>query len=192
MKILYLGNEILRQKAMPIKKIGPEYKQIAQELIKVLNEEKGVGLAGPQVGLMERIFLVHISGDEPRIFINPSITETSEETLKYEEGCLSIPNLYADVIRPAAIKVQAWNEAGKSFVLEASGLLARVILHEMDHLEGKLFIDRISEFKRSKIIEKFEKAEAGKARADSRRSASKRAKSKRAQTEDPQSLEEES
>ena len=192
MEILYLGNEILRQKAKPIEKIGPEYKQIAQELLKVLNEEKGVGLAGPQVGLMERIFVVHVSGDEPRIFINPSIIETSLETLKYEEGCLSIPNLYADVIRPAAIKVQAWNEAGKSFTIEASGLLARVILHEIDHLEGKLFIDRISEFKRSKIIEKFEKAEAGKDKAESKRVKSRRAKSRLAQTESPESPKEES
>ena len=197
MEILYLGNDILRQKAQPIKKIGSEYMQIAQELLRVLQNEKGVGLAGPQVGLMERIFVVHISGDEPRVFINPSVTETSEETLKYEEGCLSIPNLYADVIRPAAIKVQAWNESGRSFTIEASGLLARVILHEMDHLEGKLFIDRISEFKRSKIIEKFEKACAGKDKAElkrtlGKRSSKKRSLSKATQTESQQSLEEES
>ena len=176
MEIFYLGNDILRQKAKAVKKIGPEYKEIASNLLKVLGDEKGIGLAGPQVGIMERIFVVHVNGDMPRTFINPSITETSEETLKYEEGCLSIPNLYADVIRPAAIKVQAWNESGKPFAIEASGLLARVILHEMDHLEGKLFIDRISEAKRSKIIEKFEKASSGKDRAlpESRRSKTRR------------------
>lgn len=160
MQILTLGHESLRQKALPVKKIGSEYRKIAEELINTLHVGDGVGLAGPQVGLLERIFVVHVAGDMPRIFINPSIIETSQETLKYEEGCLSIPGVYTNVVRPRAVKIQAWNEKGRPFNLEASGILARVILHEYDHLEGILFIDRVPEHKRNRIIEKFEKAAA--------------------------------
>src|SRR5215471_13645329 len=103
MQILTLGNESLRQKALPVKKIGAEYVKIAEELLNALHEGEGVGLAAPQVGLLERIFAIHVQGDVPRIFINPSIIETSQETMKYEEGCLSIPGIYTDVIRPKAI-----------------------------------------------------------------------------------------
>ena len=158
MEILIFGNELLKQKAEPIKKIGPEYIKIAEDLFELLHIGKGIGLAGPQIGLMERIFAIHVEGDIPRIFINPSIIETSQETIKYEEGCLSIPGIYTDVIRPKSIKVQAWNEKGRPFNLEASGIAARVILHEYDHLEGILFIDRIPEHKRKSIIAKIERS----------------------------------
>ena len=157
MKILTLGDDLLRQKALPVKNIGAEYQKIAGELIDALHAGEGIGLAGPQVGLLERIFTVHVEGDVPRVFINPSILETSQETLKYEEGCLSIPGIYTNVIRPRAVKVQAWNEKGRPFTLEARGILARVILHEYDHLEGILFIDRIPEHKRIRILAKLEK-----------------------------------
>lgn len=157
MEILRLGNELLCQKARPVQTIGPEYPAVAAAMFEALHAEKGLGLAGPQVGRMERIFAVHVDGDVPRFFINPSIIETSREIVKYEEGCLSIPGLYADVMRPSAIKVQAWNENGKPFTLEVSGILARVILHELDHLEGVLFIDRIPEHKRERLLTKFSK-----------------------------------
>jgi peptide deformylase len=157
MDIITLGNDLLRQKADPIRPIGEEYKKIAAEMIDALHEGKGVGLAGPQVGLMKRIFVVHVDRDVPRVFINPTITMTSQEQVKYEEGCLSIPGIYADVTRPETIQVQAWNERGRPFTLDASGILARVILHEYDHLEGTLFIDRLSEPKRKRIIAKWEK-----------------------------------
>ena len=157
MEIITLGNDLLRQKAEPVKPIGEEYKKIAAEMIDALHEGKGVGLAGPQVGLMKRIFVVHVDRDIPRVFINPAIIMTSQEQIKYEEGCLSIPGIYADVIRPESIRVQAWNERGRPFTLDADGILARVILHEYDHLEGTLFIDRLSEPKRKKIVTKWEK-----------------------------------
>jgi peptide deformylase len=157
MDIITLGNDLLRQKAEPVKPIGEEYKKIAAEMIDALHEGKGVGLAGPQVGLMKRIFVVHVDRDVPRVFINPTITMTSQEQVKYEEGCLSIPGIYADVTRAETIQVQAWNERGRPFTLDASGILARVILHEYDHLEGTLFIDRLSEPKRKRIIAKWEK-----------------------------------
>ena len=158
MDILTLGNDLLHQKAAPvenIKKDSARWSKIAQEMFDAVAQGKGVGLAGPQIGLMQRIFVVNIEGDTPRVFINPSIIETSQETSKYEEGCLSIPGMWADVTRPKTVKVQAWNEKGRAFTLETGGLLARVILHEYDHLEGVLFIDRLSEPKRKKLLDKM-------------------------------------
>jgi len=163
MKILTLGNELLRQKAVLVAHIGSEYLAIAEKMLTALHAEDGIGLAGPQIGLMERIFVTHIADDIPRVFINPSILETSQEMVKFEEGCLSIPGMYSNVVRPAAVKVQAWNEKGRPFTIEASGLLARVIQHEYDHLEGTLFIDRIPEQKRNRIIAKVEAKAAEKA-----------------------------
>ncbi|MDR3167962.1 MAG: peptide deformylase [Treponema sp.] len=157
MEILFLGNELLHQKATPIRPIDREYQKIALEMIEAMHRGKGCGLAGPQVGRMERIFVVHIEGDEPRVFINPSIIETSHEQDSYEEGCLSIPGIWAEVIRPKTVRVQAWNERGRPFTLEADGLLARAIQHEYDHLEGILFIDRLSEPRRNKILVQWKK-----------------------------------
>ncbi|MDR0387177.1 MAG: peptide deformylase [Treponema sp.] len=159
MKILVLGDELLYQKAAPVKKIDKSTEELARNLVETLHEGKGIGLAGPQVGIPERIFAVHVEGDVPRIFINPSILETSQELVKYEEGCLSIPGIYVDVVRPKTVKVQAWNEKGRPFTLEADGILARVIQHEYDHLEGSLFIDRLSEEKREKILAKVARAQ---------------------------------
>jgi peptide deformylase len=154
-----LGDDRLRQKSQPVKEIGPKYKKIAADLIETLHAGEGIGLAGPQVGLMERIFVVQIGSDEPHVFINPTIIGTSQETGKYEEGCLSIPGQYADEIRPKSVKVQAWNERGRPFTIEADGLLGRAIQHEFDHLEGVLFIDKLGEAKRERLIEKYEKAQ---------------------------------
>jgi len=158
MQIITLGNELLRRKAEKIDQIDEKITEAAKQMLEILKQEKGVGVAGPQIGLMKRIFVVHIEGDEERIFINPSILETSQETIKYEEGCLSVPGLYADVVRSESIKLQAWNEKGKPFTMETNGLLARVIQHEYDHLEGILFLDRLSEAKKERLIEKYEKA----------------------------------
>ncbi|MDR2258394.1 MAG: peptide deformylase [Treponema sp.] len=158
MDIITLGHELLRRKAEPVKKFDAALVKTAEAMIDALHEGKGVGLAGPQVGLLQRIFVVHIEGDVPRVFVNPSVIETSPETVKYEEGCLSIPGVWADVIRPRTVKIQAWNERGRSFTLETEGILARVILHEYDHLEGVLFIDRLSEPKRNRVLAKLEKA----------------------------------
>jgi peptide deformylase len=150
-------DRILRQKAKPVKNINDELRETAAEMFKIMHSDKGVGLAGPQVGLLKRIFVTHAEGDQNRVFINPSIIWTSQELAKYEEGCLSVPGLWAHVIRPEKVTIQAWNEKGRAFTLEASGILARVIQHEYDHLEGILFIDRLEEAAREKILEKLKK-----------------------------------
>ena len=159
MEILAIGNELLRQKALPVKDIKNERKSVTETVNALLDtvvKGKGIGLAAPQVGIMQRIFVLNCS-DFPNVYINPAIIETSQETEKNEEGCLSVPGFWADVIRPKAVKVQAWNEKGHPFTVEASGLLARVIQHEYDHLEGVLFIDRLSEQKRKKMLDKITK-----------------------------------
>jgi peptide deformylase len=157
-KIITLGDEALRQKAAPIKEIRPNYRDIAAEMIDLMVGGGGVGLAGPQVGLMERIFVLRCgSNDEPRAFLNPSILATSEERIKHEEGCLSLPGVWADVARSKKITVQAWNERGRPFTLDADGILARIIQHENDHLNGILFIDHLSELRQSRLLKQYEK-----------------------------------
>uniref|UniRef100_A0A7C3E2D2 Peptide deformylase n=1 Tax=Gracilinema caldarium TaxID=215591 RepID=A0A7C3E2D2_9SPIR len=157
MEIITLGNDVLRQKALPIQDIDGQVKALAQDMIETMYRGRGIGLAGPQVGLLQRIFVVQVDGESPRVFINPTIIGTSPEISQYEEGCLSIPGLYAELTRPEKVTVQAWNERGRPFTLDAEGLLARVIQHEYDHLEGVLFIDRLSEPKRKRLLTIYDK-----------------------------------
>ena len=122
--------DILRKQAAMVADIDERIVRLTDEMINSLAFHKGIGLAGPQVNEQLRLFVTHAQGDMPRIFINPEIIMTSSELVPYEEGCLSVPGVYADVMRPAEITIQAWNEKGKPFTLDADGLLARVILHE--------------------------------------------------------------
>jgi peptide deformylase len=157
MEILTLGNETLKMKAAPIADLNDDVFRIAADMLEAMKEGRGIGLAGPQVGLLMRLFVIQLDRDQARVFINPSIVQTSEDLSEYEEGCLSVPGMYADVIRPAEVRVQAWNERGRPFTIDADGLLARVILHEYDHLEGTLFIDRLSAMKRDRLVGMYEK-----------------------------------
>lgn len=145
----------LRCKAASVEQIDSRIAQIAEEMIKAMIKSDGIGLAGPQVGLSERIFTVKIGKNDPLVFINPEIIATSYDQSTYEEGCLSIPGSYAEVKRPASVQIQAWNTKGRPFNMEAEGLLATVIQHELDHLNGVLFIDYLSERKRKSILGKF-------------------------------------
>ncbi len=156
MNIVTLGNDILRAKAEPVRNIDGRTAKLAVDMLETLLAAKGLGLAGPQVGVGERIFVVHLSDDIPRIFINPEIVEASPDLTKYEEGCLSVPGIWANVMRPGMVKVRAWNEKGKQFTMEADDLLARVIQHEFDHLNGVLFIDHLSELKRKRVLKAWE------------------------------------
>ena len=137
---------------------------IDQELIEYMDsmveaiEGVGIGLAAPQVGRNERFFVVQIEKGNPFFFINPEIIGTSEELSSYEEGCLSIPGMYGDVKRPAVIQIQAWNRRGRPFTMEADGLMATVIQHEYDHLNGVMFMDHLSDRKREKLVKKYMKS----------------------------------
>ena len=142
LEITKLGEEVLRQKAVPIAEVNDEIRKLAEDMLETMIEADGVGLAAPQVGKSIRMFVVMADDDVKRVFINPQIIKTSEEVGEYEEGCLSIPQVYESITRPVRVTVQALNEKGKPFTLDADGRLARVIQHEYDHLEGILYIDR--------------------------------------------------
>jgi len=156
MEIVTYGNEILASEAQPIRLIDAKAAKLAADMLEIMRAGKGIGLAAPQIGILKRIFVVEIADDIPRVFINPRIVEQSEETVKFEEGCLSLPGIYADVVRPASIRIHAWNERGKPFTLDADGLLARVIQHEFDHLRGIMFIEYLSELKRKRILKTWD------------------------------------
>jgi peptide deformylase len=156
MNVITLGNEVLRQKAEEVKSIDGTTARLVKEMFETMAAGKGIGLAGPQVGVPERLFVIKIEKDIPRVFINPVIKEVSPEMTLYEEGCLSIPGIYADVKRPAALHIEAFDERGRFFKLDAEDILARVIQHELDHLNGVLFIDHLSELKRKRILRTWE------------------------------------
>jgi len=155
MKVIHLGDDILRGKAQPLAEVTDDTRQLIAEMFTTMQNADGVGLAAPQIGQAIRLFVVKADDGIERAFINPQIIETSTETETYEEGCLSIPKIYADVVRPSRVTVQALNERGRRFTLEADGFLARVIQHEYDHLDGILFIDRIEPEQKERIEQKF-------------------------------------
>lgn len=135
------GDEALRKKCKIVTEITPRTLKLIEDMADTMYEADGVGLAAPQVGILQRIFVIDVYDDYGlRVFINPEILEVSGSQLG-EEGCLSVPGEVADVERPNYVKVKALNEKGEEFVLEATELLARAILHENDHLNGTLFID---------------------------------------------------
>jgi peptide deformylase len=157
LNIEILGSEVLRKTSTPVADVDDGLRAFIDEMFEAMARGRGVGLAAPQAGRTERFFISQVDHDKPRVFINPSITRTAEGLVVYEEGCLSIPGLYADVKRPAEITVQAYNEKGRPFTLDAQGFLARVIQHEIDHLEGILFIDKVSEAKRVRLLSQWQK-----------------------------------
>lgn len=166
--IYTLGDEVLREECKDITEFDSALRMLADAMLDTLDEADGVGLAGPQVGVPQKIFVVHISGNAPMYFINPSIIETSIEECPYEEGCLSVPGVYHDVIRPACVTVQAQDLDGKPFTLKADGLLARVIQHENDHLHGVLYIDHLSENDKKAVIRSYERKNKARLKARKR------------------------
>lgn len=151
LKIITLGDPILSKQAAVVPEFDRKIVDLVNAMIEAMHHGKGIGLAGPQVGELKRLFVVHVEGDGARVFINPQIIRTSQEQVSYEEGCLSIPGIYADVVRSSEVTVQAWNEEGRPFTLDAEGLLARVILHEYDHLNGVVLFDHLEEKKRQRL-----------------------------------------
>ncbi|RKX77988.1 MAG: peptide deformylase [Spirochaetes bacterium] len=157
LKIYKLGDEILHKKASMVPDFDQTLRDLVEAMFETMHQGDGIGLAAPQVGVLKRVFISNVTGDEPRVFINPEILRTSIEQSTYEEGCLSIPEIYADILRPSAVTIQAWNERGKPFRFDAEGLLARVILHENDHLNGILFIDRVNAKKRKRLVKLYDR-----------------------------------
>ena len=155
--IVKLGEDILRQKAEPVAEVNDEIRKLAEDMFDTMIDADGVGLAGPQVGKNLRMFVLIADDDVRRVFINPQIIKTSEELGDYDEGCLSIPQVYETIRRPVKVTVQALNENGKPFTLDADGLLARIIQHEYDHLDGIVFIDRGDKDFAEKTTAKFKK-----------------------------------
>ncbi len=143
MPLRYFGDQFLRRRALEISDISADLVEFGHRMLATMDHEDGIGLAAPQVGRSIRM-LVHGLGDQaPAVLINPVIVESRGESV-YQEGCLSIPGLYVDVIRPDEVHLKAWGVQGEEIDLDADGLLARVCQHEMDHLDGLLFVDRIS------------------------------------------------
>lgn len=155
--LVYVPDDVLTAKASPVKEIDEQTLALASQMVEAVQYHEGIGLAAPQINVLSRIFVVYLRDDTPRVFINPEILGTSLEENVIEEGCLSIPGIYADVKRPAAVSVQAFNERGRPFTLDAEGMLARVIQHEFDHLNGVLFTDHLSDAKRQRLMRKYKK-----------------------------------
>jgi peptide deformylase len=157
LNIVTLGDERLQKHSIVIPEFNGEIQTLAEQMFETMYSYKGIGLAAVQVGKLIRLFITDIPNDVPRVFINPEIVETSVGQGTYEEGCLSVPEINAEVIRPANVKVQAWNLKGRPFSLDADQLLARVIQHELDHLNGVLFIDRLNPKKRERLVKRYDK-----------------------------------
>jgi len=161
-EILILPDKRLRLVCEPVKTIDREIKTLVADMFETMYEAPGIGLAAIQVGVPRRVVTMDLAKKEDekerRVFINPEILWTSEEKATYEEGCLSIPEFYEDVERPAQVRVKYLDLEGREQELEASGLLATCLQHEIDHLNGVLFIDHISRLKRERVTKKFSKA----------------------------------
>ncbi len=152
LNIVLYGEPILIQKAQKVKEFDQNLERLTLDMYEAMKHDNGIGLAAPQVGISARLFVVGLENEPPRIFINPRIVAMSEESSEYEEGCLSFPGLYFTVARPSAVDIEAVDIRGRPFRLSADGLLARVIQHEYDHLDGILFIDRVSPAKRRRAL----------------------------------------
>ncbi len=159
--ILNFPDPRLRTKAKPVTVVNDAIRTLASDMLETMYAAPGIGLAASQVDKHIQLIVMDLSEDrdDPLVFINPKITPLSDETQPYEEGCLSIPEVYEKVDRSAKIKIDALDLQGEPFSLEAEGLLAVCIQHEMDHLDGKLFVDYLSPLKRQRIREKLSKAE---------------------------------
>jgi peptide deformylase len=160
--ILIIPDKRLRQVSQPIKKIDADVRKLVEDMFETMYDAPGIGLAAIQVGAPKRVVTMDLAKKDdpkqPQVFVNPEILWSSEEKATYEEGCLSIPEFYGDVERPAQVKVKYLDLDGEPHEIEANGLLATCLQHEIDHLNGVLFIDHLSKLKRDRVVKKFAKA----------------------------------
>ncbi|HEY0015107.1 MAG TPA: peptide deformylase [Longimicrobium sp.] len=159
LNIEMLGSEVLRKKAEDVPAPGPELDRLVADMLETMYDARGIGLAAPQVGLSQRLIVIDLKEDnsEPMALLNPTILELGGDKDRVEEGCLSIPGVAATVERPVTCVVDALDAKGQPVRIEAEGLLARCLQHEIDHLDGVLFIDRISPIKRKMLLAKYRK-----------------------------------
>ena len=158
--ILTEPNKILRQVSKPVQTVGNEERKLMDDMLETMYAANGIGLAAIQIGIPKRIIVMDISKDgekNPMYFVNPIIKNKDKDKTTYEEGCLSVPDYFAEVDRPKYCEVEYLDYNGKNKILEADGLLATCIQHEMDHLEGILFIDYLSKLKKTMIVKKLSK-----------------------------------
>jgi len=161
-EIIKLPDIRLRLVSEPVKRVDAGIRKLVEDMFETMYAAPGIGLAAIQVGVGKRLFTADLSkkeeAHEPQVFINPEIAWASDEKAIHEEGCLSIPEYYEDVERPVQVKVKYLDLDGKAHEIEADGLLARCVQHEIDHINGVLFIDHLSKLKRDRVIKKFSKA----------------------------------
>lgn len=159
--LIILPDPLLREVSKPVERIDDAMRQFARDMLDTMYDAPGIGLAAIQVGEPLRMLVIDLAkeGEEPapRVVINPEVLARSDDRSVYEEGCLSIPDYYAEVERPAKVRVKYLDEHGKEQEVEADGLLATCLQHEIDHLDGVLFIDYISKLKRDMVMRKFKK-----------------------------------
>ena len=157
--ILEFPDPRLRTVAKPVAEVNDRIKILIEDMLETMYDAPGIGLAATQVNVHERILVIDVSEDkaDPLVFINPEIEVLNPEIDSYDEGCLSVPGFFETVERPAHVRVSALDRDGKPFVIEPEGLLAVCVQHEIDHLDGKLFVDYISSMKRQRIRTKLEK-----------------------------------
>ena len=157
--VLTFPDPRLRTVAKPVAQVDDRVRTLIDDMFETMYHAPGIGLAATQINVHERIIVIDVSEthDQPQVFINPEIEVLPSEPQDYEEGCLSVPGFYEKVSRPARVKVRALDRSGEPFEVEPEGLLAVCIQHELDHLNGKLFVDHISALKRNRIRTKLEK-----------------------------------
>ena len=154
LRIHVLGSPVLRQVTKEIETVTDEHRRLIDDMFETMYAAHGIGLAAPQVGRTERIAVVDVD-DAPSAIVNPVIVDDDKTLAKGEEGCLSIPDVYGDVTRPETVKVRALDRDGNPFEIDAEGLLARCLQHEIDHLDGRMFIDHLSVLRRKAALAKW-------------------------------------
>ena len=165
--ILTFPDPILRKKAKPIERVDADLRRLMDDMLLTMYDAPGIGLAAPQIGILRRLIVMDPAKDEapktPVIMVNPEILERSEEMRVHDEGCLSIPDFTAEIERPAKTRVSFLDRAGKKQEIELNGIWSTLVQHEIDHLNGVLFIDYLSRLKRDRIVKKFTKAKRAEA-----------------------------
>jgi peptide deformylase len=176
LNILRYPDPRLTKVAKPVTVFDERLARLVADMAETMYDAPGIGLAATQIDVHERVIVIDISEtkDQLTVFINPEVLWASDEKQVYDEGCLSVPGIYDDVERPAKVKVRAQNEKGEFFEVDADGLLAVCIQHEMDHLMGKVFVEYLSPLKRNRIKTKLQKEERGIERERQLRSAARR------------------